>query len=76
MIVEGGGDTPTFQSVMVEGVGRSWVSSSRGMLGTVRWTLDYEGEQLPDPMILMVRGTGWMEVETATEVGLDRAVRS
>lgn len=76
VILEGGGDAPTFQSIGVEGIGRDWASSSRSMLGSVRWTLDYRGEALPDPMRMMVRGTSWVEIETDVPVGLERVERS
>jgi hypothetical protein len=76
VILEGGGEAPTFQGIGVEGIGRDWASSSRSMLGTVRWTLDYRGEALPDPMRMMVRGTSWVEIDTDVSVGLERVDRS
>ena len=76
VILEGGGDAPTLGGIGVEGVGRAWASSSRSMVGSPRWTLDYRGESLPDPMRMMVRGTAWVEIETDVTVGLERVDRS
>ncbi len=71
VIVEGGGEAPTFQQIAVEGSGRAWVSSSRSMLGTNRWTLDFRGEVLPDPLELTVRGLTWIELPAELPVALD-----
>ena len=76
VILEGSGDAPTFRAIGIEGVGRAWASSSRSMVGSPRWTLDYRGDALPDPMQLMVRGTSWVEIEADVTVGLDRVDRS
>ena len=72
VIVEATGDTPSFGGIGLEGVGREWISSSRSMLGTIRWTLDYRGDRLPDPMQLIVRGSTWVEIEAGVDVGLER----
>ena len=63
VIVESDADGALLETVTVDGVGRDWVSSSVSMLGTARWTLDFRGQELPDPLPLVVRGLAWIEVE-------------
>ncbi|MDX1690445.1 MAG: hypothetical protein R3290_05430 [Acidimicrobiia bacterium] len=76
VIIEGSGDAPSFSSMAVEGDGREWISSSRSMLGSTRWTLDYRGEELPDPLVLTVRGITWLELPADVPVSLATVTRS
>jgi len=58
------------EQMTIDGLGREWVRSSRSMLGSHRWTLDYRGADLPDPLPLVARGIQWLEIDSALEFGL------
>lgn len=71
VIVEVEGSQALTQWMVIDGEGREWVSSSRSMLGSHRWTLDYRGDELPDPLPLVVRGLEWVRVETDQAVDVE-----
>jgi hypothetical protein len=62
VIVEFEGDASLAGELAVAGEGRDWQASSYSQIGGLRWTLDFRGETLPDPVRLVVRGIGWVEV--------------
>jgi hypothetical protein len=49
--------------LFVVGDDREWARLSGSMIGRPVWTLDYRGEQLPDPFVLNTVGVVWVEVE-------------
>jgi hypothetical protein len=71
VIVEVDGPQALTESMTITGYGREWVSSSRSMLGSHRWTLDYRGADLPDPLPLVVRGVQWFEVDATVTFDLE-----
>jgi hypothetical protein len=71
VIIEVDGSQALTDQMTIDGRGREWVSSSRSMLGSHRWTLDYRGEELPDPLPLVVQGVQWFEVETSARFDLE-----
>lgn len=71
VIIEVDGSQALTDQMTIDGRGREWVSSSRSMLGSHRWTLDYRGEELPDPLPLVVRGVQWFEVEASASFNLE-----
>lgn len=71
VIVEVDGPQALTEHMTIDGAGREWVSSSRSMLGSHRWTLDYRGDELPNPLPLVVRGVQWLEVPAAIELELE-----
>jgi len=71
VIVEVDGPQSLTGWMTIDGLGREWVSSSRSMAGTHRWTLDYRGEELPDPLPLAARGVQWFEIETSHEIDVE-----
>jgi hypothetical protein len=71
VIVEVDGPQALTETMTIDGYGREWVSSSRSMVGSHRWTLDYRGADLPDPLPLVVRGVQWFEVDAAVTFDLE-----
>lgn len=59
----------------VAGEGRDWQSSSYSQIGGQRWTLDFRGETLPDPVRLAIRGVAWIEVAGGGPVDLEGVPR-
>ena len=50
VIVELEGDAILADDLAIAGEGRDWQSSSYSQIGGLRWTLDFRGEALPDPV--------------------------
>ena len=71
VIVELDGPGALMANMAITGAEREWASSSSSMLGSPRWTLDYRGTELPDPVPLMVVGFQWIEL--AADVPVDFA---
>jgi hypothetical protein len=71
VIVEVDGPQALTEGMTIDGEGREWVSSSRSMLGSHRWTLDFRGEELPDPMLFVARGVQWFEIEASLPVAVE-----
>lgn len=71
VIVELGGDAALTGGLAIAGEGREWQSSSYSQIGGGRWTLDFRGQTLPDPVQLVVRGVGWIEVAGGGPVDLE-----
>jgi len=71
VIVEWGGETALAGDLAIAGEGREWRVSSYAMMGGGQWTLDFRGEALPDPVRLVVRGVGWIEVPGGGPVDLE-----
>ena len=44
----------------VEGVGAAWLTSSVDQTLARRWSMAYAGGELPDPLVLQVRGVAWL----------------
>jgi hypothetical protein len=70
VIVELADEGGRAESLSIAGEGRDWQSSSYSMAGGQRWTLDFRGETLPDPVTLVVRGVSWLEVPGGGPVDL------
>ena len=62
-------DTP-MTDLFLTGEGREWVSASRSVLATPRWTLTFRGNLLPDPVSLLAVGIAWVEVPAGTAIDL------
>ena len=75
VIVEMEGKAALAGDLAIAGEGREWQSSSSSQLGGLRWTLDFRGETLPDPVRLVVRGVGWIEVAGGGPVDLEGVPR-
>jgi len=70
VIVELDGSAALLRGLAITGEAREWASSSSSMLGSPRWTLDYRGDDLPDPVPLVVIGIEWIELAAARSVAL------
>ncbi|MCU0280963.1 MAG: hypothetical protein MUE66_03865 [Acidimicrobiia bacterium] len=75
VIVELEGEAIIANDLAIAGEGRDWQSSSYSQIGGLRWTLDFRGEVLPDPVVLTVRGVGWIEVPGGGPVDLEGVPR-
>ena len=75
VIVEMEGTSGLAGDLAIGGEGREWQSSSSSLSGGLRWTLDFRGETLPDPVRLVVRGVGWIEVAGGGPVDLEGVPR-
>lgn len=75
VIVEMEGEAALAGDLAIAGEGREWQSSSSSQLGGLRWTLDSRGQTLPDPVRLVVRGVGWIEVAGGGPVDLEGVPR-
>jgi hypothetical protein len=75
VIVELESDAILTEHLSVAGEGRDWQSSSYSQIGGQRWTLDFRGETLPDPVRLVVRGIAWIEVAGGGPVDLEGVAR-
>jgi len=75
VIVELEGEATLANDLAIAGDGSDWQSSSYSQIGDPRWTLDFRGETLPDPVVLVVRGVGWIEVPGGGPVDLERVPR-
>jgi hypothetical protein len=51
--------------------GREWVSASRSLLATPRWTLTFTGARVPDPVPLLATGIAWVEVPAGAAIDLE-----
>jgi len=71
VVVELEADAILTEDLAIAGEGRDWQSSSYSQIGGQRWTLDFRGETLPDPVRLTVRGVAWIEVPGGGPVDLD-----
>jgi hypothetical protein len=71
VVVELEGDATLAADLSIAGEGREWRSSSSSQLGTPRWTLDYRGGALPDPVQLLARGVAWVEVTGGGPLNLE-----
>jgi hypothetical protein len=71
VIVEVEGPQALTDWMTIDGVGREWVSSSVSMLGSHRWTLDFRGDELPDPLPLIARGVQWFRIATGQSVDVE-----
>ena len=58
-----------------EGVGPGWVSASSNFGGGGLWTLSFEGDELPDPIPLVVRGIVWIPLESGVTTSLQGVPR-
>jgi len=75
VVVELEADAILTQHLAIAGEGRDWQSSSYSQIGGQRWTLDFRGETLPDPLRLTVRGVAWIEVPGGGPVDLGGLAR-
>jgi hypothetical protein len=75
VIVELESDGILTEDLSVAGEGTEWQSSSYSQIGGRRWTLDFRGEMLPDPVRLVVRGVAWIEVAGGGPVDLEGVPR-
>ncbi|MBN2114855.1 MAG: hypothetical protein JW785_12105 [Acidimicrobiia bacterium] len=75
VVVELEADAILTEHLAIAGEGRDWQSSSYSQIGGQRWTLDFRGETLPDPVRLTVRGLAWIEVPGGGPVDLDGMAR-
>jgi hypothetical protein len=75
VIVELESDGILTENLSVAGEGRDWQSSSYSQIGGQRWTLDFRGETLTDPVRLVVRGIAWIEVAGGGPVDLEGVPR-
>jgi hypothetical protein len=71
VIVELESEAILTENLSVAGEGRDWQSSSYSQIGGQRWTLDFRGETLPDPVRLAVQGIAWIEVAGGGPVDLE-----
>ncbi|MFH1329131.1 MAG: hypothetical protein ABIJ48_00515 [Actinomycetota bacterium] len=71
VVVEMEGEAALAGDLAIAGEGREWQCSSYSQLGGLRWTLDFRGETLPDPVRLVVRGVAWIEVAGGGPVSLE-----
>jgi hypothetical protein len=58
-----------------EGVGPGWVVASSNFGGGGLWTLSFDGERLPDPLTIRVRGVIWIPIETSLHTDLEAVTR-
>lgn len=75
VIVELEGEATLANDLAIAGDGPEWQSSSYSQIGGGRWTLDFRGEVLPDPVAVTVRGVGWIEVPGGGPVDLEGVPR-
>ena len=75
VIVEMQGDASLAGDLAIAGEGRDWQASSYSQIGGLRWTLDFRGATLPDPVRLVVRGLGWVEVAGGGPLDLEGVPR-
>lgn len=59
----------------VDGVGRDWAAASGSMIGSSNWTLDHRGDELPDPMPLVVRGVIFVPIDTELTMSTTGLIR-
>jgi hypothetical protein len=57
-------------NLFVTGEEREWARLSGSMIGQPVWTLDYRGDELPDPLVLNTVGVVWVEVGGGGEVDI------
>ena len=63
VIVEFDDEGSRGSDLSIVGEGRDWLSSSSSLSGGgQRWTLDFRGAALPDPVTVVVRGVVWVEI--------------
>jgi hypothetical protein len=75
VIVELEGDALLAEDLTISGRGREWQSSSYSQIGGQRWTLDFRGNPLPDPVTLVVGGVAWIEVPGGGPLDLEGVPR-
>jgi hypothetical protein len=75
VIVELEGDALLAEDLAISGRGREWQSSSYSQIGGQRWTLDFRGGQLPDPVSLVVGGIAWIELPGGGPLDLEGVPR-
>ena len=75
VIVELDSEPLLAEDLGIAGKGREWQASSHAMSPGTRWTLDFRGDTLPDPVRLTVRGVAWIEVPGGGPVDLQGVPR-
>jgi len=52
-----------YSDLSAEGRGPGWVTASSTFRGDGLWTLQFDGDELPDPLPIVVRGVMWLPIQ-------------